>query len=197
MPSDPSGNLVRPGHCQQMGPLRRAGPRDTEGWSPNSQRVPWSSSHRAEEVIRWQVRGQLHPGSWRRLTARSGTGQHSSVRRLTALFTIVLALSGGIPADCVGWQATAAGRMECCIRAEHACANQVSADNCCGRTEQQRNQQPAGQLFVTPVPVMTTFELAACDASAAAIASAAMAFESTLHGRPVRPPYILTATLLI
>ena len=54
---------------------------------------------------------------------------------------VVLALSASVASmTCAGWQATAAERMDCCESAHDGCADQLSADACCARTEQAQQQ---------------------------------------------------------
>jgi mercuric ion transport protein len=108
---------------------------------------------------------------------------------------VVLALSGSVASmTCIGWQATAAARMDCCQAAHDGCADQLSADACCAQTEQVRQQLFEG-LATFPV------SLAPVTAAPASIiqysrCAAAIAFERALHRYPHSPPF-LGAVLLI
>jgi hypothetical protein len=65
---------------------------------------------------------------------------NASMRRRVAAIMLVL-LTGGLaaPVTCTGWEASAAGRMTCCQRAQHEdCIDQSAADDCCAQAEQSR-----------------------------------------------------------
>ena len=75
-----------------------------------------------------------------RVDTSYGEVHNHPMRRLVAAM-VVLALSASVASmTCAGWQATAAGRMDCCESAHDGCADQLSADACCAQTEQGQQQ---------------------------------------------------------
>jgi hypothetical protein len=119
------------------------------------------------------------------------------VQQVTAWFLLGLLLLAAPAGECAGWQSSPGERMACCAGADHDCSSQASADDCCSRTEQDQQQEPAAAALVTPVLSATPLPPFDITLEAGAQRSAASAFIAALQGRPVRPAYILTATLLI
>ena len=117
-------------------------------------------------------------------------------RNIAAFLVAVLALFNVVPPDCAGWQLTAKGRMDCCARAQHECAGQAMADNCCKRAEERQQERVTPSPFVLAsisVAGLFTFVTNVLDSSAIS----ARALASHIDGRPQRPTYLLTSALLI
>jgi hypothetical protein len=137
---------------------------------------------------------RLAPLPSRRVDTAYGEVHNRLVRRLVAAM-VVLALSASVASmTCAGWQATAAERMDCCESAHDGCADQLSADACCARTEQAQQQLV---VAVANFPV----SLVAVAAAPPSIIQhhhppAAVAFERALRRYPHSPPF-LSAVLLI
>ena len=119
-------------------------------------------------------------------------------RGCAALLVLLIALMSSVPADCAGWQLTAQGRMECCARAQHDCADQSVADDCCSRSEERQQERSAGQMFVLSAPsAAVALFTSASLLSSAFSESSIFWFESRIDGRPQRPAYLLSSILLI
>ena len=120
-----------------------------------------------------------------------------AVRRLSALFALVLVLSGVLPVQCFGWQNTPGGRMDCCREAGHDCPDQRAADACCQTSEQREEQSVPGITFL-PAPPLSSEETIDFAPSVAILADSAVRwFLRSIDGRPSRPSYALTSVLLI
>ncbi len=64
------------------------------------------------------------------------------MQRVFAALVAVLIVANDLATavDCAGWKSSPAERMACCLKANHGCPDQMLADACCARSEQ--NQQP-------------------------------------------------------
>ncbi len=120
--------------------------------------------------------------------------ENRGVRRILALFVMLVLWAPSVSMVCTGWEASAADRMDCCRAAHDGCADQMSADACCARTEQGRHQ------LLTAVPQMPVAQIAASVSfpfdALQHTRQAAAAFERAQRRYPHGPPF-LSAVLLI
>jgi hypothetical protein len=120
---------------------------------------------------------------------------HRVIASLLAGLTIV---AGMAPLECAGWQATAAARMNCCARAQDGCANQMAADDCCGRSEQREQSRISAPAFATIMPAIAAPVLAPAGSALPFLPTAtAHRFQFNLHQKPQRPSFVLTSILRI
>jgi hypothetical protein len=122
------------------------------------------------------------------------------MQRASAVLVAVLIVANALAtaADCAGWKSSPAERMACCLKASHGCPDQMLADACCARSEQ--NQQP-----VTNVAGSNNLSTSAVPLAAAALYPAdyvrsivaARSFGPSLHLQPPRSPVIRSSILRI
>jgi hypothetical protein len=133
------------------------------------------------------------------LTPRSGREHYwNVVRAIAALLAVLSTSTIAAPLTCVGWEASAAGRRECCKRADHAgCRDQQAADNCCAAHEQSRHLTPA--LSATPQatpPTVASLPVPSLNPTAVN-RTAASRLDVVLAHRLHRPPDPLISPLRI
>ena len=119
------------------------------------------------------------------------------MRRLAGLFALVLMLVGMVPVQCTGWLTSAEGRMACCERAQHDCADQSAADACCASREEGSGQSVPTGSFLPAAPLMVAVAADFPVLHAAFASSAARWFKLAIDARSHRPPGFLTSVLLI
>ena len=99
-------------------------------------------------------------------------------------------LTGSIsaPVTCAGWEGSAANRLACCKRAQHAaCHEQATADDCCAGQEQSR--QPA--FTIAPPSATPPQVVAGCvpafDAVPVELTLAALCYQNLIRQLHVPP----------
>ena len=118
-------------------------------------------------------------------------------RVIASILAGLLIVSGMAPLECAGWQATAAARMDCCVRAQDGCANQMAADDCCGRSEQREQSRISAPAFATILPAIAAPVLTPADSPLPFVTATAHRFQFNLHQEPQRPSFLLTSILRI
>lgn len=120
-------------------------------------------------------------------------------RTAAACLTVVLVLTALVRVvECAGWRSSAVARMACCENADHPCADQVSADACCARSEQGK-QPPVvtgiADLVGRPTMVVAVASLLVVVPSMAFSQSRYSATAG--HRRPPGSPPVLPSVLRI
>jgi hypothetical protein len=118
--------------------------------------------------------------------------------RAVAAALVVLLIGSGVNAAvvCVGWQTTPSARAACCAAAQHACPDQMSADDCCARGEQSQQQFAKMEAAIAPAAPSAIVVAHSLHQLWPSQLSARVWFERDVQKHPHRPPF-LSSVLLI
>jgi hypothetical protein len=117
------------------------------------------------------------------------------IRRLAALVLVALLLASNFAAvDCAGWQPSARERMACCIKADHACPDQLAADQCCAAGELSQQLTVTSSIATVPASAasVVTLRWFFNEASLVPISLSLSRFD-----HPQSPPHFRRTALLI
>jgi len=115
------------------------------------------------------------------------------IRRLAALVLAVLLIAGNVAAvECAGWQSSASDRMACCVKAEHECADQLSADRCCAAGELAQQPTLTYSIVTLPPPAVSVAALPPF-----VVALSIVPVFRALSDHPQSPPHFRRTVLLV
>jgi hypothetical protein len=115
------------------------------------------------------------------------------VRRLGALLLVAALLAGNAASlDCAGWEPSAADRMECCLKADHGCPDQVAANQCCAAGELAKQSAPTPSIAAVSAPAVSLVVHPPFF-----VVSSAVSTIPTLSNHPQSPPHFRRTVLLI
>lgn len=133
------------------------------------------------------------------LTAGTQGPRIISMQRVGAILLAALVVLNGLAAtaDCAGWQSSASERMACCLEAGDACPDQLSADECCARSEQTQQPTLTTGSTVLPAPVAVGVTLTAPSSIWLPQPAGVTSCDRAIQKRPHTPTYLRNSVLLI